>query len=128
MLTAHEEQIKVAIISYKEGEEVLVASRLKRLHHFVEHLGFLVGALLNGDVEEISLFIEPHVCPCDHIPCKEKVTLVDIIAIEKFCSNSGLVVDEVISLEEHIKREGKHELAGIESSLNGLGINEYLGG
>ncbi len=120
MLTEYEQQIKVIMISYEEGEEILVENRLNRLHHFAEHLGFLVGALLNSDEKYICLFVAPHTCPCMHIPIKEKITLVDTIAIENFCRDNGLVVNEIISLEEHVKRETKKELDSIETEINEL--------
>jgi len=118
MYTEHEKIIKVLTISYKEGEEVLVKQRIERLHHFVEHLGFLVSALLHGDANTIRLFVEPHMCPCAYIPYKESIKLTDLIAIEAFCKNNGLTITEMLGLSTYIKRTAESELDALATEID----------
>lgn len=111
--TEHEKLIKVIFISFAEDDIKIIDQRVERLCHFVEHLGFLASALLDVDGRTIRIFIDPHVCPCAHIPYKESVKLTDTIAIESFCKNNGLNILESIGLEEFNKRVAELELDGI---------------
>lgn len=103
-ITEHEKSIKVIYISFDEEDVGIMDQRVERLCRFAEHLGFLISALLDVDGRTIRIFLEPHTCPCAHIPYRESIKLIDTIAIEDFCKKNGLTVIELIGAEEYNKR------------------------
>lgn len=124
MYTDHEAQIKVMLISYEKGDEKVTLQRIQRLHRFVEHLGFLVGAFLSDQEDNtVRLFIEPHKCPCSLVPYKEKFKMADALAIDEFLKNNALQLIRLESLENYINKESIEELNEVELAVDKLGRN-----
>ena len=124
MYTEHEAQIKVMLISYEKGDEKVTIQRIQRLHRFVEHLGFLVGAFLSNQDNTVRLFIEPHKCPCSLVPYKENFKMIDALAIDEFLKNNALYLVKLESLKNYIADNGStEELNEIELDIDKLERN-----